>query len=132
VVGRQTPNCTIGSFLVEGLIRSLLNVMNKDQVVQLLTLCEVHIVPMLNPDGVVVGNTKLCLAGVDLTSQWSSSKLCDFSLPELHALKQYAGQFQPGKIQMILDFECDSNSKTIEFVGRSLRLKGLYHSEVLS
>ena len=83
ILARQTPNCTIGSFLVEGLVRSLLNTINKDQVVQLLTLCEVHIVPMINPDGVVVGNTQLSMAGVDLAAHWSPDKLCDYSMPEL-------------------------------------------------
>jgi hypothetical protein len=33
---------------------------------------------------------------------------------------------------MLIDFECDSNCNTIEFLGRSIRLKGLYHSEILN
>ena len=32
---------------------------------------------------------------------------------------------------MFLDIEVDANCKQIEFLGRSLRLKGIYHSEVL-
>lgn len=64
-----------------------MNIINKDQVVQLLTLCEFHIVPLLNPDGVFVGNTQLSLAGVDLTTHWSPDKMCDYSMPELYSVK---------------------------------------------
>lgn len=56
IVARIKPSSTIGSFIVEGFVRSLLNVANLEQVVQLLTLCEIHIIPMLNPDGVISGN----------------------------------------------------------------------------
>lgn len=33
---------------------------------------------------------------------------------------------------MLIDFECESYNSTIEFLGRTIRLKGLYHSEILN
>lgn len=83
IIARQKPNSTTGSFLIEGLIRSLLNVNNKEKVIELLILCELHIVPMINCDGVIVGNTALSLAGVYLNSHWSSGQVADQSMPEL-------------------------------------------------
>jgi len=40
---------------------------------------------MLNPDGVIVGNTNLSLAGIDLTTK--KEKQYDFCLPEMEALR---------------------------------------------
>ena len=77
------PFSTIGSFLVEGLVRSLFNVVNKEHVIQMLTLCEIHIIPMLNPDGVVAGNTKVSLSGLDLSSDINLESTYGFSFPEL-------------------------------------------------
>lgn len=44
------------------------------------------IIPMLNPDGVVVGNFRTGLAGRDLNRQFKTNS--DFLLPEVSALKQ--------------------------------------------
>ena len=32
----------------------------------------IRLVPMLNPDGVVIGNSRSSLAGVDLNRRWSN------------------------------------------------------------
>ena len=58
------------SLLVEGVLRSLLKC-DKDATIQkLLTLVEIHIVPMINPDGFIAGNSRTNLAGVDLNRKW--------------------------------------------------------------
>ena len=44
------------------------------------------IIPMLNPDGVIVGNYRCSLSGLDLNRQWQapSIKLA----PEIYAMKE--------------------------------------------
>lgn len=66
ITARQHPGESPASFVLEGFIRALLNPGNSDRLLGLLTICELHLVPMLNPDGVVVGNSRVSLAGVDL------------------------------------------------------------------
>jgi murein tripeptide amidase MpaA len=41
----------------------------------LLTLVEIHIVPMINPDGVISGNSRTNLAGVDLNRKWGDKEI---------------------------------------------------------
>ena len=49
--------------MVEQFIKTLLE---SDLLQNFLIYCEFHIVPILNPDGVVVGNSRVNLAGTDL------------------------------------------------------------------
>jgi len=39
-----------------------------------------YIIPMLNPDGVFLGNSRTSLAGVDLNRRWCKESL----VPEIH------------------------------------------------
>ena len=44
------------------------------------------IVPMLNPDGVIVGNYRCSLSGLDLNRQYISPNIK--TTPEIHAIKE--------------------------------------------
>lgn len=50
------------------------------------------VVPMLNPDGVVVGNFRTSLGGKDLNRQFRTG--VDFLIPEVKALKQLVLQLK--------------------------------------
>lgn len=54
IVGRQHPGITYSSFVIHG----LLNYMLSDEIIsdKLRQNYEIWIVPMMNPDGVVLGN----------------------------------------------------------------------------
>lgn len=51
----------------------------------LLNNCIIKIVPMVNPDGVVIGNSRTSLSGVDLNRRWSNPSPTIH--PEIYFLK---------------------------------------------
>jgi murein tripeptide amidase MpaA len=57
-------------------------------------------VPMLNPDGVIVGNSQANLGGVDLDRKWgsgSSAEIC----PEVHYFQEYLSRLGGRKLLFI-------------------------------
>ena len=54
--------------VVEGIIRFLVS--NSEKAIKLRDMYVFKIVPMLNPDGVIIGNYRCSLAGHDLNRQW--------------------------------------------------------------
>lgn len=61
--GRVHPGETVGSYIVHGMIEYLSNLASDSPI---LNTTIFKIVPMLNPDGVVFGNFRTSLLGVDL------------------------------------------------------------------
>ena len=51
----------------------------------MLSKCIIKLVPMINPDGVVIGNSRSSLAGVDLNRRWANPDVTIH--PELYFLK---------------------------------------------
>ena len=51
----------------------------------------IKIVPIVNPDGVVIGNSRSSLAGVDLNRRWSNPNATIH--PEIYFLKNYILEF---------------------------------------
>jgi murein tripeptide amidase MpaA len=72
---RVHPGETNASYLMDGVIDFLVS--DDDKAEYLRNTFVFKIIPMLNPDGVIVGNYRCSLAGVDLNRQWvgSSSKM---------------------------------------------------------
>ena len=93
VSARVHPGEPPASFLVEGLLRALLSQRNATTVQRLLNIAEVHVVPMLNPDGVVVGNSRVSLGGVDMNRRWGAQVLNPLVTPEVMMLKEYMKRF---------------------------------------
>ena len=56
---------------------------------RLLSVAEIHIVPMINPDGVIVGNSRVNLGGVDMNRRWDAKILDPNQTPEVQMLKDY-------------------------------------------
>jgi predicted deacylase len=69
VTARVHPGETVGSFMAEGLLAWLVS--NDESANELRRRCVIKLVPMLNPDGVIVGNYRTSLAGVDLNRKWN-------------------------------------------------------------
>lgn len=64
ITGRVHPGETNGSWLVHGIIKFLLS---KDKIADLLRKRTIFkIVPMINPDGVTIGNTRCSFIGKDV------------------------------------------------------------------
>ena len=68
ISARVHPGETVGSYMAEGFIKFITS--NTDEAINLRKNCIFYIIPMLNPDGVVLGNTRTGLEGVDLNRKW--------------------------------------------------------------
>mmetsp|Transcript_8897 Transcript_8897/g.18984 ORF Transcript_8897/g.18984 Transcript_8897/m.18984 type:complete len:910 (-) Transcript_8897:20-2749(-) len=85
VIARQHPGETVGSWMCQGLVRFLLG--SSPEAAALLDHFCFHIVPMVNVDGVVHGNSRCTLAGVDPNRQWGDPN--PILHPVIHGLKSY-------------------------------------------
>ena len=76
------------------------------------------IIPMLNPDGVVVGNFRTSLCGRDLNRTFKMSN--DFLIPEVRALKEIVmklkGEYK-SRLIMFLDLHGHSVKKNVFLYG---------------
>ena len=89
ISARIHPGEQTGSLLCEGLLRSIMNPQNEETVEKLLSVAEIHVLPMLNPDGVIMGNSRVNLAGVDMNRRWGRKQIKPHIVPEIHTLKEY-------------------------------------------
>ena len=103
-----------GSFLCEGILRSILNPQNEKTVEKLLTVAEIHVVPMLNPDGVIIGNSRVNLAGVDMNRRWGVSVMEPNVTPEVYMLKEFMSRYK-NQILMYLDLHGHTKGEGIFF-----------------
>jgi len=69
MIARQHPGETVGSHVIKGCIDFLLG--DSDEAKKLREIYNFQIIPMMNPDGVLVGNSRTGFAGCDLNRRWS-------------------------------------------------------------
>ena len=69
MIARQHPGETVGSHVIKGVIDFLLGDFEEAQ--KLREIYDFYIFPMMNPDGVLVGNSRTSFAGCDLNRRWS-------------------------------------------------------------
>ena len=126
LTGRVHPGESNSSFVMEGLLQFLLS---EDSVAKTLRDRFVFkIVPMLNPDGVIVGNYRCSLSSHDLNRQYPnpSSKL----FPECFAVKQMIRKtLECRKIELYCDFHGHSRQKDIFMYGCSQVIPGQLQSD---
>lgn len=84
VTARVHPGESVGSFMCEGFLSFICS--SKEEAVRLRRQFNIVVVPMLNPDGVVAGNSRTSLTGVDLNRKWKEP-LADL-YPTIAAVKQ--------------------------------------------
>ena len=77
IIGRAHPGETHGSHIINGLIKYLLSDSSVAKVFRKVMI--IKIVPMINPDGVVAGNTRTSFTGKDLNRVYSYKT--DFVFP---------------------------------------------------
>ena len=70
VIARQHPGETMGSWWMEGFLPKLLDAGDEDAGV-LRAGATVHVVPMMNPDGVAAGNLRTNAVGTDINRAWA-------------------------------------------------------------
>ena len=98
---RQHPSETVGSYVMKGIIDFLLG--NSDEAVYLRDNFIFKIIPMLNPDGVINGNTRTSFAGCDLNRRWLKPN--EMLHPEIYNAKEMITKFADQRhTQCIVDF----------------------------
>jgi hypothetical protein len=116
VSGRAHPGESCGSHMMRGFLEFICSSCEKAQELRKQVIFKV--VPMLNPDGVVVGNFRTSLCGRDLNRQFRAS--ADFLIPEVRGLKQLVlsvkSEFK-SRFIFFLDFHGHSIKKNVFLYG---------------
>jgi len=71
LTARVHPGETTASFIMEGIIDFLVSADSKAR--KLRELFVFKIIPMLNADGVIVGNTRTSVNGLDFNREWQQA-----------------------------------------------------------
>jgi len=114
ISARVHPGETAASFMMEGVLDFLTGPsVEAEQIRKIFTF---KIIPMLNPDGVVVGNSRCSLAGVDLNRRYR--KPAPKLVPTIYHLKSllYQLQLETG-VFMFCDLHAHSRKQNIFMYG---------------
>ena len=107
ISSRVHPGETPASFVMHGLLLFLISDHPKAR--ELREAVIFKIVPMLNPDGVFIGNYRCNSVGLDLNRLWHASTTG--TAPTVHAMRECAQQYMlhpAAKLEMILDMHAHS------------------------
>ncbi len=116
---RVHPAETASSFMMEGFINYFAN--NPKTTKRFLKKCTIGIVPMLNPDGVHLGNTRTDSKGVNLNSVYSRA---DLSTPSIYALKKLIRfLMKKSKINFFFDLHSHFTKRGVFLFGNPLKKK---------
>lgn len=114
ITGRVHPGETVSSFIVEGILQFLVS--DHETAKKLRNTYVFKIIPMLNPDGVVLGNYRCSLSGQDLNRQWVGATARLF--PEIFYTKQMLNKTLASRnIFMFMDVHGHSRKKNIFMYG---------------
>lgn len=101
-VARQHPGEPGSSYMIEGFLRWAVS--DDPDAVDLRSRAEIHAIPFLNPDGVLAGNQRVNLAGLDQNRQWDRANLTDS--PSIYWTQQAILAYRDagGETRIMLDF----------------------------
>ena len=98
---RQHPGETVGSWVIKGAIELLLG--ESAEAKYLRDNFIIKVIPMVNVDGVICGNSRTSLAGCDLNRRWVNPN--EYLYPEIYFLKELIYKFsKKNKVEYIIDF----------------------------
>mmetsp|Transcript_32416 Transcript_32416/g.71972 ORF Transcript_32416/g.71972 Transcript_32416/m.71972 type:complete len:1166 (+) Transcript_32416:95-3592(+) len=92
IIARQHPGEVVGSWAMQGVLKFLLGPSPAARVLR--SAYVIHIVPMVNVDGVVHGNSRCTLAGVDPNRVWHDPN--PIINPVIYALKNHLRNLTQG------------------------------------
>ena len=116
IIGRAHPAETHGSHIINGFMKHLLSDTSQMKIFRKGMI--VKIVPMINPDGVIIGNTRTSFTGKDLNRCYSYRT--DFVFPEVVAIRDFAQKLKSkyGKrFLFLIDVHGHSTRKNSFFFG---------------
>jgi murein tripeptide amidase MpaA len=100
IMARQHPGETVGSWVVEGFIDQIVKKTKETDYLKKNYL--IKVIPMINPDGVAIGNYRSNLSGSDLNRNWNTEKKSLY--PEIVAIRNYIAELSKDrKIKIIID-----------------------------
>ena len=121
ITSRVHPGESNSSFLVHGVIKFLLS--DQPEAVELRDKFIFKVIPMLNPDGVVYGNYRSSVLGVDLNRRWKNPS--KFLHPTIYYTKSFIkwlmtlGSNVPGTAALPSKNACGNVVLTCDFHGHS-------------
>jgi hypothetical protein len=127
LTSRVHPGESNASFMMEGTLEYLVS--EEEGARYLRDNFVFKIIPMLNPDGVINGNTRCNLAGVDLNRQWidPNKKLH----PSIYHTKMMIKKFQEDReVFLVCDIHGHSRKKNIFMYGNSVPKNDKYKERV--
>ena len=123
ITARVHPGETVASFIMEGFLKFITG--SSTEAAELRKRIVFKVVPMTNPDGVIVGNYRTSLSGNDLNRQFltPNPKLH----PVIHNIKKLLGKInerakEPEPIASFVDIHGHSRKKSIFMYGPSYPL----------
>jgi predicted deacylase len=110
VVGRQHPGEPEGSYMLEGFLEWVLG--TDAQARDLRKRAEINVIGFLNPDGVLAGNQRVNLAGLDLNRVWSDPD--PSTAPTITATQQQILDYVSagGTVRILIDFHAAPASRS--------------------
>ena len=114
ITGRVHPGESNSSFIVQGILDFLVG--DSQTAIDLRNKYVFKIIPMLNPDGVIIGNYRCSLSGQDLNRQWIGATARVF--PEIYYTKQmFKKTLESRKIFLYVDVHGHSRKKNVFMYG---------------
>lgn len=114
ITGRVHPGESNSSFIVQGILDFLVS--DTETAIELRNKYVFKIIPMLNPDGVILGNYRCSLSGQDLNRQWIGPTSRMF--PEIYYTKlMFKKTLESRKIFLFVDIHGHSRKKNIFMYG---------------
>ena len=101
LLARQHPGETVGSWMIKGAYEFLMGF--NEEAKYLRDNYIIKVIPMVNVDGVISGNSRTSLSGCDLNRRWINPD--EYIHPEIYYLKELITNFKKSvNIEYIIDF----------------------------
>jgi len=114
ISARVHPGESPASFMVEGFLDFLTG--DSDEAVELRKRFIFKVIPMLNPDGVIIGNSRCHLGGADLNRRYSAAT--KEQTPTVYALKTLVADLQSqGEVLLFCDIHGHSRRQEVFMFG---------------
>lgn len=119
LTARVHPGEACSSYVMKGVIESLLDFEDKNFAEFLRNHFYFLIIPMLNPDGVSIGNSRCSFSGNDLNQVWANPDR--FIHPEIYYIKKLMGKLRKeNDLIFFTDFHGNFHKKGVFIEGCQL------------
>lgn len=109
VTARVHAGETMGSFKAEGIVDFLVS--SQPMAMQLRNLYVFKVVPMLNPEGVVAGNFRCSVTGVDLNRRWDNPD--EILHPQIFYLKNLLRKYKSESREILVFCDLHGHSRKL-------------------